>query len=451
MSPNQSNLTLMMPAELCQDRGGGLGDADFSNISFCEFFPEQCGEQGAARAFVKLAAWEFVTKLIFYLFVFLASFAGNVMVIAVVYLYRAKMQSSAYIYLLNLSVGGLIIALGCMWPYFIVSVAHEYPLGEALCKIHPFLQLTSMVSSVLTLATISLDQFVAVAFPIQARFTRRLRPIWVITGIWIVSAIVSVPFLITKQHIEYRFSDHSQLSCAEAWPAVWIVDPTSGRCTKQEPSKTTYYTFISTALFFFPVGIMIMAYTVIMCKVWSSHIPGDHHQEHNQAHARSKSKIVKLVAAVLVGFVICWMPLQIIILFERYNTFRADSDGLPTWFSEFSYFAHFIAYANSAINPLIYCFLNGKFRQGFIAVLTCHKARRKGSLADCNATQVAFSGLLRNDAPSRKGSRAVSFHISNNSSFCNGHTDDERASKVSLDNVEETERTLNRSAHPVFG
>lgn len=129
-------------------------DQDFSNVSFCEYFPEHCAED---RPFVKLATGEFVVKLLVYLLVFFASCFGNIVVIVViicliglekwgsvfskvVYLYRAKMQSSAYIYLLNLSVAGLVITLGCMWPYFIVSVTHEYPLGSVMCRFHPFLQ-----------------------------------------------------------------------------------------------------------------------------------------------------------------------------------------------------------------------------------------------------------------------------------------------------------------------
>ena len=72
-----------------------------------------------------------------------------------------------------------------------------------------------MVSSVLTLATIALDQFVAVAFPIHARFTSRLQPSWVISGVWVLAATASIPFLLHKKHIELRFSDHVKLSCSE--------------------------------------------------------------------------------------------------------------------------------------------------------------------------------------------------------------------------------------------
>ncbi|GAU97094.1 hypothetical protein RvY_08448-2 [Ramazzottius varieornatus] len=202
---------------------------DLSNESFCSFFPDDCGPN---KPIIKIETGEFIAKLVLYLIIFISSFFGNIMVILVVVLYRSKMQSSAYIYLLNLSVAGLIIALGCMWPTFMVNVAYEYPLGAAMCKIHPFLQLTSMVSSVLTLATIALDQFVAVAFPIHARFTRRLWPSWVISGVWILAAAASIPFLTHKKLTELRFSDHVKLHCSEGtvvYNSRGLIGNTSGK------------------------------------------------------------------------------------------------------------------------------------------------------------------------------------------------------------------------------
>ena len=113
------------------------GEHDNSNVSFCAYFPEHCT---ADRPFVKLDTAEFVVKLVVYLLIFVGSTFGNIIVIAVVYVYRSKMQSSAYLYLLNLSIAGLLVALGCMWPYFLVSIAHDYPLGSFMCRFHPFLQ-----------------------------------------------------------------------------------------------------------------------------------------------------------------------------------------------------------------------------------------------------------------------------------------------------------------------
>lgn len=37
---------------------------------------------------------------------------------------------------------------------------------------------------------------------------------------------------------------------------------------------------------------------------------------------------------------------------------------LPSWYYDFQYFATFLAYANSAFNPIIYTCFNDTFRKG---------------------------------------------------------------------------------------
>ncbi|GFR01137.1 uncharacterized protein TNCT_645761 [Trichonephila clavata] len=49
---------------------------------------------------------------------------------------------------------------------------------------------------------------------------------------------------------------------------------------------------------------------------------------------------------------------------------------LPYWFEGFGYFSLFLAYFNSALNPLLYGGLNNNFRQSFWNVLKCEYARR---------------------------------------------------------------------------
>lgn len=44
---------------------------------------------------------------------------------------------------------------------------------------------------------------------------------------------------------------------------------------------------------------------------------------------------------------------------------------LPLWFEGFRYFSLFLAYCNSAINPILYGGFNNNFRQGLCNVLRC--------------------------------------------------------------------------------
>ncbi len=46
-------------------------------------------------------------------------------------------------------------------------------------------------------------------------------------------------------------------------------------------------------------------------------------------------------------------------MFEHFCLFQ-----LPSWYNKFSYFANYIAYSNSAFNPIIYTGFNENFKKG---------------------------------------------------------------------------------------
>ena len=58
------------------------------------------------------------------------------------------------------------------------------------------------------------------------------------------------------------------------------------------PSRTIYYTFISVVLYFFPILVMTVAYSLIAWRLWSSHMPG----ERVESEVKAQNKIKKRVS-----------------------------------------------------------------------------------------------------------------------------------------------------------
>ena len=90
---------------------------------------------------------------------------------------------------------------------------------------------TCLTSSVLTLSAISCDRFIAILYPLQARFrvTKHRTGILIIL-IWITSAIVSLPFLFMRklyviQVREDELTTFSVLCKSTCWPVSESFDP----------------------------------------------------------------------------------------------------------------------------------------------------------------------------------------------------------------------------------
>ncbi|GIY09471.1 uncharacterized protein CDAR_279711 [Caerostris darwini] len=120
---------------------------------------------------------------------------------------------------------------------------------------------------------------------------------------------------------------------------------------------------------------MIVTYMLIICRLWRSRVPGENNIANINVQHRAKKKVIKMVCVVLCGFIICWSPMQVTVLYAEFWHSASQFGELPYWFEGFQYFSMFLAYFNSALNPLLYGGFNNNFRQGLYNVLKCTYAR----------------------------------------------------------------------------
>ncbi|XP_067142649.1 QRFP-like peptide receptor [Centruroides vittatus] len=314
--------------------------------------------------------WKECFKLIICISATIVGVIGNIGVILTVIL-NHSMRTTINIYLVNLAIADLMICLFCIWVHFVNNLAEShYILGSFMCKFNSFSQMTSLASSVLTLSAIACDRFVAIIFPLHTRITKQ-RTSFVITTIWIVSMASAVPFLIYREQKELQWENIVQKICSEKWPPVTTYDEDLNKCVTHYPSKKFYYLFITVCLFFMPIMIMLTAYTLIVWKLWISELPGNKTTANVTMQHRAKKKVIVLVCIVLTVFIVCWAPFQITLIYSEFGHSSSEYGELPEWFNSFSYFAFYLAYSNSVLNPIIYGGFNNNFRQGLCAVLQC--------------------------------------------------------------------------------
>uniref|UniRef100_A0A1B0GFG4 G-protein coupled receptors family 1 profile domain-containing protein n=1 Tax=Glossina morsitans morsitans TaxID=37546 RepID=A0A1B0GFG4_GLOMM len=74
--------------------------------------------------------------------------------------------------------------------------------------------------------------------------------------------------------------------------------------------------------------------------------------------------MIKMMVTVVIVFTMCWLPFNILILLLNDEEFRLWGPLPYIWFA-----FHWLAMSHSCYNPIIYCYMNARFRGGFLQII----------------------------------------------------------------------------------
>nr|AKQ63065.1 orphan G-protein coupled receptor 59 [Platynereis dumerilii] len=331
--------------------------------------------------------WEILLKSLFSALIIIAAILGNTLVIYIVWRNK-RMRTTTNYFLVNLAVSDLMVTLSCTWVHLVDDLTEGWVLGAFFCKFNSFAQVLSLVSSIMTLTLISCDRFFGIVFAMKAHMTERRSPIFIMI-VWILAVGISSPLLVYREQRSRHWLNHTEIWCDDTWPEKTTFGPEGA--IKTFPSRTAYYTFISLVLYFFPILVMSIAYSFIIWKLWSSHMPGERIESEVRSQDRIKKRVIIMLVIILSVFALCWLPFQIAILYNEHRSNKTIS--LPLWYGNFNYFANYIAYANSAFNPVIYTGFNENFKRGFKSLFGCKKPAKKYNAISGMTRDTSFGNL----------------------------------------------------------
>ncbi|XP_017082898.2 RYamide receptor [Drosophila eugracilis] len=287
-----------------------------------------------------------------YIPIFIFALVGNGTVCYIVQS-TPRMRTVTNFFLANLALGDLLMSLFCVPSSFIsLYILNYWPFGIVLCHFVNYSQAVSVLVTAYTLVAISVDRYIAIMFPLRPRITKRYAAL-IISGVWVIALATALPIPIVSG-LEIPMSPwHEKCEryiCREIWPSR---------------TQEYYYTLSLFALqFVVPLGVLIFTYTRIAIRVWGKRPPGEAENARDQRMARSKRKMVKMMLTVVIVFTICWLPFNILQLLLNDEEF-ARWDPLPyVWFA-----FHWLAMSHSCYNPVIYCYMNARFRSGFLEIM----------------------------------------------------------------------------------
>ncbi|KAG9353976.1 hypothetical protein JZ751_012100, partial [Albula glossodonta] len=299
------------------------------------------------------------TYILSYLLVLLLCVGGNGLVCLVI-LRNRNMRSVTNLFILNLAISDLLVGMFCVPTTLIDSLITGWPFSQFTCTMSNLIQGMSVSASVFTLVAIAVDRFLGIVYP----FRHRMKPITALLAImfiWLLAFAIICPSAatLTVMHLQdtYMVQDNQTYPlfvCYEDWPRHGL--------------RRIYTTVIFVQVYLAPLAVISLMYGCVVAKL-STNLRQVGLAEIGRARSRRKVKVIKMLIMVAVLFMVSWLPLWTLMLLADYRDLdRQQIDFLSSYLFPV---AHWLAFSNSGINPIIYGFFNVNFRRGFQAAATC--------------------------------------------------------------------------------
>ncbi|XP_006866369.1 PREDICTED: cholecystokinin receptor type A [Chrysochloris asiatica] len=350
--------------------------------------------------------WQPAVQILLYSLIFLLSVLGNTLVITVL-IRNQRMRTVTNIFLLSLAVSDLMLCLFCMPFNLIPNLLKDFIFGSAVCKTTTYFMGTSVSVSTFNLVAISLERYGAICKPLQSRvWQTKSHALKVIAATWCLSFTIMTPYPIYSNLVPFTKNNNQ----------------TANMCRFLLPNdviQQSWQTFLLLVLFLIPGIVMMVAYGLISLELYqgikfdvsqkksakerklssgssgryedsdgcylrtskhprrlelqqlstrsSSSRVGRIRSSSSAANLMAKKRVIRMLIVIVVLFFLCWMPIFSANAWRAYDTASAERrlSGAPISF------ILLLSYTSSCVNPIIYCFMNKRFRLSFLATFPC--------------------------------------------------------------------------------
>ncbi|KAL8600608.1 hypothetical protein ACOMHN_062479 [Nucella lapillus] len=406
-----SNVTLTVPAS------GGVGATTFPQLingSSVNYTSSTTLDPLPQRPESPYPVWAQVVITLILGTLILCTIIGNCLVCLSVALVK-RLQTPSNLLIVSLAVADLLVAILVMPLGVTLQINQAWVLGPSVCDFWTTTDVLLCTASILNLCIISVDRYLVITRPFQYAMKRTpKRMVAMITAVWLVSAVVSIPPVfgwksphmpfdcVISQDIGYQIY---ATFCAFYLPLfvmifvyfkIWLVSSKIakaearskvGSFDKGEPALVGRPSRDSNESQFLPNGSML--------DVKNQHNgdgnggDGDDTSLENMPRvtescerlkkrrftirsliprpvrmtSSKERKATKTLGIIMGCFTLCWLPFFILALVK---TFCEDACHVPIWLDNI---LMWLGYANSFLNPVIYARFNREFRTPFKEIL----------------------------------------------------------------------------------
>ncbi|NXK91658.1 MTLR protein, partial [Formicarius rufipectus] len=289
---------------------------------------------------------------------FVLGVAGNVLTVLLIRSHR-DMKTTTNLYLGSMAVSDLLILLGLPFDLYRLWRSRPWIFGQLLCRFSHYLSEGCTYCTLLHITALTVERYLAICFPLKAKVVvtkRRVKAI--IGGLWGFALFSASPFFFLVG-VEQP-DNHTDFS-RECKPTPHAL---------QSGLLATMF-WVTTCYFVLPVLCLSVLYGFIGRELWrsSAHLRGPSAVLREKGHRRT----VKILAVVVLAFVICWLPFHIgRIIFINTRDIRT-----MLFCQYFNVFALQLFYLSASINPVLYNLISKKYRAAAFKLLMPHRAAQR--------------------------------------------------------------------------
>ncbi|KAK9525175.1 hypothetical protein VZT92_017498 [Zoarces viviparus] len=311
-------------------------------------------------------AFKYRAYTVTYLLLFPIAILCNIGALAVFFLQGNLRSSAPCVVMMNLALsdGSFSLTLPLRLAYYFRGGVWDFP--DWLCRLCVFGFYVNLYTSILFLTLLSVLRWLAVNHPLRHRtLVTPLRTLLVCLGVWVFVGVSSVPFLIGGVTYRAGLPRCFEPSSPSSWVTVLILN------------------YVALALgFLLPFLTIIVCYSRIVRHLMSRFDGDGDGGGRSIAAARhrhvTRRRSVRLVAMVTATFLICFLPYHVIRSLHLHAVCGGWDCGVTVALQRAVVVTLCLAASNSVVNPLLYYYSTGAFRDN---MRDAHSSlKRKGSM-----------------------------------------------------------------------
>ncbi|XP_038558375.1 neuropeptide FF receptor 1 like 2 [Micropterus salmoides] len=307
-----------------------------------------------------------------YFFIFLLCMIGNILVCLIV-LENRRMRTVTNLFIFNLAISDLLVGIFCIPTTLVDNLITGWPFSNTVCKMSGFVQGVSVSASVFTLVAIAVERFRCIVYPLQPKPTVLVAKAAILL-IWVLAVVIMCPaaMALTVEKVPFHY-----MVCDDDFNHTFPLYTCYENFANPQMRKV-YTAVLFAHIYLVPLTVITLMYGSIGVKLCSSVVRNREPQLANATVqvggrragqpmiSQKKIKVIKMLILVALLFMLSWLPLWTLMMMTDYA--GLDRDQLDLLTSYIFPFAHWLAFSNSSINPIIYGYYNENFKRGFQAV-----------------------------------------------------------------------------------